>query len=1035
MAVKSRRKRRGDAVDYGPSGDDEVLPGTGVRVLGPVEVVGPRGTAMLVGARQRALVGLLALNAGTVVARPRLVDALWGEDPPRTAVKTLHSHVARVRQALDACGMADSLATRDPGYVLAVAPAAVDVFRFEEHLKRARQELAVHAPDRAVEELRAALGLWRGDALADAEPAGWAVAEVARLHDGRLSAYEELAGAQLRLGLHGRTVGELERLLVMYPLRERLVELLMLALYRSGRHTDALDACQRLRARLADELGCDPGPEVQRLYTRILQRDPALDVDAEAPQPYRPLAQAPKPAQLPPRVGHFTGRIDELRTLDQLLDDAGDARTVVVSGPAGMGKTALTVEWAHRVKGRFPDGQLFLDLRGHDRHTAMSPGDALSRILRSLRVPADRIPADLSEQAGLYRSLLDDRQVLVVLDNGGTVEHVLPLVPASPGSLLLVTSRNPMTALATYHAVRAVNLELLDRGDALALLGQVLGAGRIEAEPADAAQVVELCGQMPLALRIAAAKLAARRGGTIRELAADLAREDRLDALAVEGDSRSVRTVFASACRALTEPAERMFRILGLHPGLTVSTHLAAAAAGVTLDAADRAMAELVAAHLITEIAAGRYRFHDLIRLYAHERAQVDEAPQQRAEAIDRILDWYLAIADAASRTLGRDSEQVVPSVRYPPVQLPFPPVIQETFAFLDDERDNLVPIVEHAAARGHVTTAWQLTFLLTGFYDSRGHWGERVTICRAGLDAARQLGDPGAEGLMHSGLGVAHIMTRRFDEALECLYLALPLMRASGDKRGEGHVHNNIAVANAEQRHFDDAVEAFEQALALHTANGHAVGIALAQSNIGEAYIRMGRAELSVGYLAQALTICREIGNPWLEARALHNIGQASAKRGDHPGAMEHLGAALAVRRRIGDRRHEVETLNDLGMAHLMADDHEAALDNLRQALELSREIVDEHAEASTLNNIGRAHLSSGNLVAAREYLRLAVGLRTHVPDAYEEANIALNVGDLEHAGGDPAAARRHWDQAILLYGKANATAEADELLSRGSG
>jgi DNA-binding SARP family transcriptional activator/Tfp pilus assembly protein PilF len=1036
--------------------------GVAVRVLGPVAVVGPNGPAQLVGARQRAVFGLLAMKAGTVVPRWRLVDALWGEDPPRTAVKSLHSHVARVRQAMDACGLPDVLVTRESGYALALPADAVDALRFEEYARAGRARLADGSYRAAAGHLRDGLALWGRHevALADAEPTGWGAAEVERLSEVRLAATEDRWEAELHLGWHTAAIGELERLLVAYPLRERLVGLLMLALYRSGQHARALDAYQRLRAHLVAEFGVDPGPELLDLHTRILRRDPGLDLrpasagagGAGSPVPTTspgspvPAGDAgsaspsggagmPRPAQLPARVGHFTGRAREMAALDRLLDPDADTRIAVISGPGGIGKTALAVQWAHRVADRFPDGQLLVDLRGHEPGKAMPPADALSHMLRSLGVPADRIPAEVTEQAALYRSLLHDKRILVVLDNARAADSVLPLVPAGAGNLLVVTSRNAMAALATHHAVLPVGLDVLGDDDALALLAKLLGAHTVADDRAAAVELVRLCGRMPLALRIAAAKLASQPRSTVRQLARELAGDNRLDVLAVEGDTRSVRTVFASAYRALSEPAARLFRLLGLHPGPTFTTHTAAALADLAPGAAERAVTELVAAHLVAATGTGRYRFHDLIAVFAHQCATVDSPPGERDEAISRLIDWYVVVADAANRLVDPGRDRVKASPRHRPAELPFPPDHHAALAFLDGERGNLLPVVRYAAERGYETAAWQLTYLLTGFYDSRGHWGERIEMCRWGVDAARRRADPATEGLMRSGLGVACIMTRRFSDALEHLNEALPLMRSSGDKRGEGHVYNNIAAAYSGLRRFDEAVDAFRQALAIHTANGHRLGIALALNNTGHTFVRMGRPEFSSRDLRTALDISREIGNPRLEAAALHSLGEADLRRGDPDGALEHLGQALAVYRRIGDRRYQAETLNSLAVACLDRKDKVAALSHLAAALALTRDLADQHVEAITLNTIGQAHLSRGDLVAAREHLRLALGLRARIPDPYEEAQVHRNIGDLEQRSGDRQAAEHHWGLAVGLYRKVNAAEDADRLAAHMGG
>ncbi|GIH14318.1 AfsR/SARP family transcriptional regulator [Rugosimonospora africana] len=1022
-----------------------------VRLLGPIEVVGPAGPATLSGTRQRALLGLLALHAPMLVPRTRLIDALWGEDLPRTAVKTLHSHIARIRQALDECGLPGILVTRDPGYLLAIAPEDVDAHRFEAAVRDAQRDLADGPADRAAATLRANLALWRGDAFADAEPLGWAAAEVDRLHEQRLTAFADLWEAELELGRHVAAVGELERLLVAYPMRERLVGLLMLALYRCGRHADALEAYRRLRAHLAEELGTDPGPDLARLHVRLLRRDPTLEPvgspaaraiqERQAPPGQTPAMSTPMPvpAQLPAKAGHFVGRAWPLGELDGALDAGDRPGVVVVCGPGGIGKTALAVQWAHANAGRFPDGQIFVDLRG-DGPAAMTASEAIGHVLTSLGVPASRIPADPAGQAGLYRSLLHRQRVLIVADNAGSAGQVLPLVPASAGALLLVTARSRLDALATHHSVAVVSLDALHHHEAVTLLRRLLGDARVDGEASHAGDLVELCGRLPLALRIAAAKLVARPLRPIGDLTRELGGDNLLDGLSVEGDSRSVRAVFASAYRVLSRPAARVFRLIGLHPGPTFTGYLAATAAALTPPEAGQALDELAAAHLVAEVAAGRYRFHDLIGVYAAECARRDEAPEDRVETVRRLLGWYLGVAGAANRLIDPGRDRVAPPD--PPDPLPFEADAQHALAFLDGERDNLLPIVRYAAQdgpaqhapaqhapaqHGHPAVAWQLTYVLTGFYDSRGHWTQRVEMCRWAVRAATGRG--GDEGLMRSGLGVAYIMTRRFDEALDELHQALELMRRYGDQRGEAHAYNNIAVAYAGMRRFDEAIEAYHEALTRHGAQQRPLGVALALNNIGDAYVRMGRPELSLEYLDRALAASREIRNARLEAASLSSLGQAHLSSGDIDAALARFGEALAVREQTGDRRYAADTLNHLGRCHLARGDRTAALDQLRKALRLSQEIADQHLEALSLRDIGRVYLRGEDFTAARGYLKLALALRIRTPDPYETATIHRDLSDLEERAGNPGEARGHRDQAIGLYRKANASAEADAL------
>ncbi|HET8763578.1 MAG TPA: BTAD domain-containing putative transcriptional regulator, partial [Gemmatimonadales bacterium] len=743
----------------------------------------------------------------------------------------------------------------------------------------------------AVTHILDGLALWRGPALEDAEPMSWAEAEVDRLAQERLNALEDLWDARLRLGEHAAAVTEIERLLVEHPGRERLVSLLMLALCRSGRHASAIEAYERLRNHLADALGVDPSPQLQRMHVSVLRRDPALDLDAPA------AATLLKPAQLPARAGHFTGRVSELSALDSFKEGIA-----VISGPGGMGKTALAVHWAHQAIERFPDGQLFLDLGGHDPANAMPVGDALTHLLTALGVQGEKSFGGLSAQLGLYRSALRERRVLIVLDNAGSAEQVAPLVPPGSASLLIVTSRQQLAALALDHAVTAIQLDMLTRADASTLLQRVLGRERVTQEKDSADRLVELCGRMPLALRIAAAKLATRRMRPLAELVTELTGDDRLGALTVPGGPHSIRTVFATAYESLSPLAATLFRRLGNHPGPTFSAALAEVLAGEPVhDALD----ELASAHLISEVDTYRFRFHDLIRLYALERA----TPSERKETNFKIISWYVRMAEIVNGLLQPTRDRVKLEWQEPPPPMPLLSSADDVLAFLDAERTNLLPIARHAAKHGHSRITWQLTYLLTGYYTRRGNWSDYAEFCREGLAAALHLADPAAESLMRGALGVAHNVLHRHEEALEQLTRARELIRAAGDKGGEGIVLNNIAHAYSQLGRLDEAVVVLNQALQLYAADQNVPGTALVLNNIADVYTLMGEWEEAFSHLDRALRMAREIGNHHLEAAVLQNLGETTLGSGDEDGALAHFSQALEIRRRTGEKRREAET------------------------------------------------------------------------------------------------------------------------------
>jgi DNA-binding SARP family transcriptional activator len=612
-------------------------------VLGPLVVRDGDRLISVPAGRQRALLAALLVRAGTVVPADAVAEVVWDGTPPDQAAVTLRSHVMRLRRTLGPVAGA-RVVTRYPGYLLQAGPGEVDALRFRALCREGGAAVRAGEWARAWDVLAEALGLWRGDPLADVPSELLRRDETPALEQLRLGAAEWRADAGLHLNRHAELVPELQSLAARYPLRERFHGQLMLALVRSGRQAEALDAYQRARDVLVEELGSEPGAELRKLHQRILAGDRALAPSSLAPSGQAPSGQALAaagrgtitPRQLPAPVAHFTGRASELAALTGALDQsgAGGPGAVVISvieGTAGIGKTALAVRWAHQVADRFPDGQLYVNLRGYDRDQPMTPADALARFLRALGMAGQDIPADEDERAAQYRSLLADRRMLVVLDNAGSVEQVRPLLPGGPGCMVVVTSRDALAGLVARDGAGRLDLDLLPPGEAAGLLLALIGA-RVDADQGSAAALAALCGRLPLALRVAAELAASRPDVPLAALASELAGARRLDLLQAGGDQRTaVRAVFSWSYRHLDPGSARTFRLLGLHPGTDFEPYAAAAITGTGLDQVQGGLDRLVRAHLLQQTADQRYGMHDLLRGYAGELAALGGQDERRS--------------------------------------------------------------------------------------------------------------------------------------------------------------------------------------------------------------------------------------------------------------------------------------------------------------------------------------------------------------------------------------------------------------------
>ncbi|WP_432253233.1 BTAD domain-containing putative transcriptional regulator [Streptomyces sp. HNM1019] len=1174
------------------------MDGTEFCLLGPVGIWQDERLLGPTAAQQRSVLAMLLMASGRVVSVDRLVLAVWGEDPPGSARNAVQVQISKLRRILSPLPGTE-LATSAKGYSLAVAREQVDLHRFRDLVRAAREagapegaetaetaETAEAVEARAGKLLRAALQLWRGPALADVS-GGWLPETLgAGLEEERRAAVEECAAIDLRSGRHHEAAAELSALVAEHPLRERSVALLMEALRRCGRRADALALFRSTRRRYVEELGIEPGDELQRLHRQALDdsrdgrrdwgardprdaRDPRADRDRqdardprahrdrqdgwdrrgdqdglvsrghrvgrgerdgrdgrdsrdarsgrdsrdtrerrdnldardnpdgrgsrdgrghwdgrdgqdgqgslgdgdgrdgrdsrgdqdgrggwdgrdrqgdqdgrdsrdgqgdragrgsqgrrdsqdirdgrdsrgsrgvayqrsdpggrfdrgegryrglgafggvsgavsadvalasepgpegagasdevhdevpEAAEPSGIPAPAPEqitvvtavPQQLPSDVAHFTGRERELAGLDALLEGgaggraATAARITVIAGSGGLGKTTLAVHWAHRVRDRFPDGQLYVNLRGFGpTDSAMTTAEAVRGFLDAFQVPADRIPATIEAQTALYRSLLADRRMLILLDNARDAEQVRPLLPGSPGCLVVLTSRNELTSLVVAEQAQPLPLDLLDRGEAREVLISRVGTERVVAEPKAVGEVITVCAGLPLALAIVAARAATHPRFGLGALAGELrAARGSLDAFEGGDATTDVRAVFSWSYHALDADTARLFRLLGVHPGPDIAAPAAASLVGIPVPQARRLLIQLTRAHLITERAPGQYGFHDLLRAYAVELTLAYDAQEDRRAALHRLLDHYLHTAVAAGKAFTPNREPItIGPVRRGVDVGEFPGHGQALLWFIRT-CPALMAALQEAAEAGFETHAWQLAWSLTEFLDQRGHWHDQRTAHRIALGSAHRVRD--LTGQAHScyALGLADLRMGRYDRARGHLGRALNLHREVGNTIGQALAHGALNLASEREGRHDEGLHHALRALKLYRAAGHRGGEAYALNNVGWAYAMMGDFQQTLVHCEKALTMLRQSGDRRGESAAWDSLGYAHQHVGDHQQAISCYRHAVDLRRGRGERVREAESLHRLGSAQLAAGDRAGARRSWQRAL-----------------------------------------------------------------------------------------------------
>jgi len=916
-------------------------------LLGPL-LVRRGGTVIPVPrGNQRTILAELLLAANQVVAVDRIAETLWGAGPPPSAQVTIRNYVKRLRRALGDEGQARIIA-QPRGYLINVGAQELDLTRFEALLGSARAAAAERSWDDAAARARAALALWRGRPLADVEADVLTVRNVPRLEELRLQALETRIDADLHRGRHAELTAELAELAGAHPLRERLHAQLMLALYRSGRQAEALAAYGRARRTLVDELAAEPGPELRELHRQILAADPALT-------PARPAtAAAPAvPRQLPGTAAHFSGRAGELAALTRILDRAAAEApgTVVISaigGTAGVGKTALAVRWAHQVADRFPGGQLYVNLRGFDPSgTPVAPAEAIRGFLDALGVSPGRIPASLEAQTGLYRSLIAGQRLLILLDNARDERQVRPLLPASPGCLVLATSRNELGGLAASEGARLITLDVLTDAEARALLAVRLGAERVAAEPAAVAEITRLCARLPLALAIAAARAGARPSFPLAAIAAELRdSRGRLDAFDTGDPAGSVRAVFSWSSGQLTPPAARMFALLGLHPGPDISVPAAASLAGVSPGRARQAVAELTRAHLLAEPAPGRFGLHDLLRAYAAEQAAVAVDDDARSAAASRVLDHYLHTGHAAAVLLS-------PNRAAPALDPPLGGTSAETFAdrdlamtWFEAEHHVLLAVISSAAGAGLSGYAWELAWTLSGFLYWRGHWHDLCDSQETALAAAEALGDRPGQAFSHRYLGRAWLRLGSRPDSHAHLQRALALYRQAGDQDGEANTNINLAQVLDLETRYEEALRHNEEALRLFRRCGDRAGQVVALNNSGWLYGHLGQYRRAVSCCLRALRLETGLDNRRNEAATWGTLGYLRVQLGEHAAAVTAYERSAQRFAELGDRFDEAEALRQLGNVHQADGDLPLAREVWRRSLSILDDLQHPNAD-----------------------------------------------------------------------------------------
>ncbi|MFI8807069.1 AfsR/SARP family transcriptional regulator [Micromonospora chalcea] len=998
-----------------------------IRLLGVPEVWRGAAPLPLGTPKQQTALAVLVLHGGQLVTVDTLVDELWPDDPPRSALANVRTYVGNLRRTFDR-HHGPNLVRLSGGYRLDVDDERVDVRRFEYLTGEAASAWSDGQHERVDELLGQGERLWRGPLVAGLRVGPVLTARRAALEEQRLAAIELRARLDVALGRTRAAIALLTDHVNSHPYREQAHALLASALKADGDAGGALAVIQRAESILIRQLGVEPGTELLSLRRSLLGRTAGHSPFAarkggpERGGAVTSSARRVHPRHLPRNTADFIGRRELVERMLAEIGSSGDeAPTVrVIDGMAGSGKTLFALHLAHLLSDRYPDGQLFIDLRGHTEGAPVEPGDALTVLLRQLEVPAGRIPGDHKERAELWQRELQGRRVVLVLDNAVDGQQVRPILPAGPGSVVLVTSRR---RLSVSDVGPAVSLPVMTSDEAIELLARTAGTERISKEPAAATEVARRCGHLPLAVRLAGGWLAHRPAWRVSDLARRLETGGSvLRQLAVE--QQTVGGAFSASYEHLAEPARWLFRLVGLHPGDSFDARMAAALADLPLDRAERMLDDLLDQHLIEEVGPGRYRMHDLMRQYSAELLRESVDPARRREAGARLLDH--ALHRVAVRATSPDQQVLKAHLR-----LAAPHRIdliddadRSDIEWLEQERSSLIALIRFAQQEEHFTYAWRLARAMWRFFYMRGYFTDIVTTHLAGLTAAERSGDRVAQALMHNYLASAYTRTGSYLDSLRHLEMAVSISRDMGDRRNEQRYRANLVVVYWLSGSPERSVRLGRQLLREDSRG--AVDSILSLPNLGYALIATGRYLDALQAHRQHLFLARCQGSWYHIANALGHLATVENLLGNHRKAIRLLLASIRLRGRTGHRFGEAEARNDLGIAYRHLRRYDEARVQHELALDLARDSSERHVQAAALNDLGLTLTAAGDAESAVSAHREALARASRIAHPYEQGRALAALAD-HLATTSTAEAGRYRQRALAIFERMGAPERHD--------